>query len=222
MTSPFVYTTTDTSGEVAVGRFVMSEEFETNLYADTVEHWGSYYVNSLSYMQIVGGSEDLFGNLVFRPDDKLTREQFAKILVNFLSIDVDEYAETVLEFADNGEISEWAVPFVRAVLGAGLMRGRSTVYDTIIFAPSDPITREEAFFVLGGLVPETDGDDVDFTDWENVYEWARENFEKLCKNGIVGGYDDLTVRPKNNITRAEAATVVIKIFDLLIAHSPTV
>ena len=216
LVSPFVYTTFDKSKSITVGSFIMSEELDTNLYKDTEEHWGAYYVNSLSYMQIVGGSEDLFGNLVFRPDDKLTREQFAKILVNFLKLDVNDYSETELEFADNEEISEWAVPFVKTVLGASLMRGRSTVYDTIVFAPKDPITREEAFFVLGGLIGEGDGNDIEFADWDNVYEWAKANFEKLCKNGIVGGYDDMTVRPKNNITRAEAATVVIKIFDLAV------
>ena len=164
-------------------------------------------------MGIVNGSE-VDGKQVFRPDDKLSREQFAKILVNYLKLDTEDYSEIALEFEDSEEISDWAVPYVRAVLGASLMRGRETITGTIVFAPSDPITREEAFYVLGGLFDSADGEEVLFTDGEEIAPWAKENLSKLFILGLVSGYDDGTVRPKGNITRAEAATVVVRIADL--------
>ncbi len=214
LTSPLVYTTLDKERSVSFGPFVIAEELDTNLYADTAEHWSEYYVNSLSYMGIVNGSE-LDGEPVFRPDDMLSREQFAKILVNFLKIDLESYSETELAFEDTEKISEWAIPFVRAAVGAGLMRGRSTVYDTILFAPNEPITREEAFYVLGGLLQSEGESETEFTDGGDIAPWALENLEKLFCAGLVSGYDDGSVRPRGNITRAEAATVVVRLYDLV-------
>ena len=213
LVSPFVYTAFDLEKRVVIGSFVLSNEFDTNLYADTADHWSNYYVNSLSYMGVVNGSV-VDDETVFRPDDKLSREQFAKILVGYLKLDVEEFNDVSLDFEDSDEISDWAVPYVRAVIGASYMRGRETIRGTICFAPKDPITREEAFYVLGGLFDGDADKELSFTDGGEIAPWAEENLSRLVTLGLVGGYDDGTVRPKGNITRAEAATVVVKIADL--------
>ena len=165
-------------------------------------------------MGVLSGSEDLTGRLVYRPDDGLTREQFAKILVAYLGIDPALFAETPLAFADNDAIAPWAVPYVRAAVGAGLMRGRSTPQDTVVFAPTDGITRQEAFYVLGGLL-DGDGVESDFADSDAIAPWAAENLARLFAAGLVSGYDDGTVRPEGRVTRAEAATVVVRLSDFL-------
>ena len=49
---------------------------------------------------------------------------------------------------------------------------------------------------------------VTFTDIEN--HWAEENIIGLAKLGIVTGYTDGSIKPNNNITRAEMAVIVVK------------
>ena len=49
---------------------------------------------------------------------------------------------------------------------------------------------------------------VTFTDIEN--HWAKENIIGLAKLGIVTGYTDGSIKPNNNITRAEMAVIVVK------------
>lgn len=44
--------------------------------------------------------------------------------------------------------------------------------------------------------------------------WSKEYFEKLIKKGIVGGYEDNTIRPDNRITRAEAAKIIASAINL--------
>lgn len=211
----FAFTADKEEQKITLGAPVISKTLDTNLYADTAEHWSSYYVNSLSYMGIVNGSENLHGELVYTPDGNLTREQFAKILVNFLKIDIAEYENTELDFADNGEIAAWAVPFVRAAVGAGLMRGRSTPADTVIFAPADKITRQEAIYVLGGLLTDGEIRALDFTDGDRVAPWAAENLSKALAAGLISGYGDGSLRPEGSITRAEAATVVVRLYEFM-------
>ena len=214
MRSPLAYTAFDPVQAVAFGPICIGEDYETNRYADMGEHWANYYVNALSYMGIVGGSLSTSGELVYIPNDGLSREQFAKILVNYLQIDVDTYSETALDFADVDTIAEWAVPYVRAAVGAGLMRGRSTEQNTIEFAPRDGITRQEAIYVLGGLLPAGEGAELTFTDSDAVASWAAENLQRALAAGLISGYDDGTVRPNGRITRAEAATVVVKLSEI--------
>ena len=209
----FAYTAYSEEQHVTLGAPILTDYLDTNLYADTVEHWSSYYVNSLSYMGIVNGSENLHGELVYTPDGGLSREQFAKILVNYLKIDVNEYADTALDFADLHTIAPWAIPYVRAAVGAGLMRGRSTPQDTIVFAPTDGITRQEALYVLGGLLSEIVPEEFEFSDSEKIALWALENLRKAYAAGLISGYDDGSIRPEGGITRAEAATVVVKLYE---------
>ena len=207
------YTAFEEEQRVSFSAPVMADSLDTNLYVDTAEHWSSYYVNSLSYMGIVSGSENLKGELVYIPDGGLSREQFAKILVNYLSISTEEYSEYPLDFADVDSIAAWAVPYVKAAVGAGLMKGRSTPQDTVVFAPSDGIKRQEAIYVLGGLLGDVERAPLEFTDSEYVAPWAAENLEKALAAGLIGGYDDGSIRPDGGITRAEAATLVVKLYN---------
>ena len=143
----------------------------------------------------------------------MSREQFAKILVNYLKIDVEAYADTELDFADNADIAQWAVPFVKAAVGAGLMKGRSTPQDTIVFAPRDGIKRQEAIYVLGGLLDTEVSAELTFTDSDTVAPWAKDNFCRALGAGLISGYDDGSIRPEGGITRGEAATLVVRLYD---------
>ena len=210
------FTATDPARTVAVGPLLLAEQYDTGRYADLAGHWSSYYVNALSFAGVVSGSEDETGRIVYNPDANLSREQFAKILCGVLRLDPATGDDTALPFADSADIASWALPYVRAVYGAGLMRGKDTPDGRLIFAPRDAITREETFYVLGGLLG--DGEHASlggFADAGTIAAWAAPMLERSVAAGLISGYEDGSLRPAGRITRAETATVVVRLFDRL-------
>ena len=121
--------------------------------------------------------------------------------------------ENIPTFNDSDKIPEWAIEYVTAVSQNNIMNGRAESDGSLTFAPSDPITRTEAMLVLSRLMPE--GGTIfppTFSDSNTVPSWAREGVEKAVSAGIITGYDDNTIRPQNNITRAEVAVVFSRLY----------
>lgn len=50
----------------------------------------------------------------------------------------------------------------------------------------------------------------DFPDMPD--DWTRASLEKAVENGLLGGFDDGTIKPNNNITRAQMATIIVRSF----------
>lgn len=76
-------------------------------------------INQLAFVGIIGGK----GDHIFAPNDKITREEAAVILHRMA-----KYAEIELpavkvdiEYADNGDISDWALPSVAALRVSGIV-----------------------------------------------------------------------------------------------------
>ena len=73
------------------------------------------------------------------PDSPITRQEAMTVVARALELDYDAYAKTDLSaFSDRSEISNWALPYVRAMVGADYIHGRGKV-----LAPLDNITRAE-------------------------------------------------------------------------------
>ena len=82
------------------------------------------------------------------------------------------------------------------------------------FAPDAKITREQIAAILYryatylGLNAVTLEENLAFKDADNISEYAVFAMSYIVGQGIIGGYEDGTVRPKNNATRAEAAAML--------------
>ena len=73
------------------------------------------------------------------PDAPISRQQAMTVVARALELDYDSYSKTDLSaFSDRSEISNWALPYVRAMVGAVYIHGRGKV-----LAPQDNITRAE-------------------------------------------------------------------------------
>ncbi len=94
---------------------VFSDVPEDSWYADAVVWAG--------LLKITDG----FGDGTFRPDENLTREQFAVLLFRFAAIaGYDNMARAELSgFADADEISDWAIDAVSYAVATGLIEGTS-------------------------------------------------------------------------------------------------
>lgn len=130
-------------------------------------------------------------------------------MARFLNLDGDI---SDLPYADGVNVKEWAVNAVKALYKAGIMTG-TDIGGKLYFYPNQPITRQEVMTVIGKSMQ--NGYDVknhQFTDLASIPSWSLPHINKLVSLGIVNGYNDGRILPKNNITRAEIAKIVYGLF----------
>ena len=122
----------------------------TSLYQGSIpdisnDDWFANEVQAVLNEGIMSGD----ANGYFRPNDQISRQEMAKVVVNahrFLYGEADLSVE--LSFTDSGEIADWAKPFVNEAAGLGLVRGM----DDGSFAPYANSTRAQAAAVLARLL----------------------------------------------------------------------
>ena len=89
------------------------------------------------------------------------------------------------------------------------------------FGSDDKITREQALTIiaramkLAGLDEDIANADISatlggYTDSTDIAKYAKSSIETCIKTGIVSGRGEEKLAPKDNITRAEVATIVQK------------
>ncbi len=117
----------------------------SSTFADAKGHWSDAYIAA-----IVAHNKDIitgFEDGTFRADGKITREQFAKMVVEAFEIELDETKE-VAAFTD---VSEWATTHVQILASQGIVLGLGGTK----FGGSDTLTREQgAVFAHRTLVEE--------------------------------------------------------------------
>lgn len=86
----------------------------------------------------------------FRPDDTMTRQEMAKVIVSAYSFKtgITDITGEELAFDDNSQIAAWAEEFVSKAAALGLITGM----ENNTFAPNDNMTRAQAAMVIFRLV----------------------------------------------------------------------
>ena len=106
-------------------------------FSDTVGHWAEEAISTAVYHGIVGG---LGGNR-FGPNDTITREQMAVMIVNAAKL--PPVIEATL-FNDSGDISYWANVALATAVKNGIING----YPDSTVRPQAIVTRAEAVTVI--------------------------------------------------------------------------
>ncbi len=82
------------------------------------------------------------------PDAPISRQEAMTVVARALELDYDAYAKTDLSsFSDRSEISNWALPYVRAMVGADYIHGRTKGLE-----PLDNITRAEFAQIFHNII----------------------------------------------------------------------
>jgi hypothetical protein len=171
---------------------------------DTVEvtltdisgHWAEKNVKQLIELGAVGGYPDR----TFKPDNCITRAEFASILVKAF----DLKSQSGKGFADTA--GHWAEEAISTAAYHGVVEG----YGDNKFGPDEYITREQMAHMIVNVAELTPViEEIAFRDESSISAWARGSLATAVENGIINGYPDNTVRPQGNATRAEAATVIV-------------
>ena len=170
-------------------------------FTDTLNHWGCDNIDVVVSKGLFNGVSDT----EFNPDGKMTRG----MLVTVLSRLWGEFeAQADAEITDVKADAWYALPVAWAM-------NNGIVEKTTVFRPDDNATREELAYMLynyakmvskeGSLDGAKEFDDLDNSNPDYL------DAIKFCtKNGIIGGYSDNTVKPKNEATRAEVATMIVR------------
>lgn len=162
--------------------------------------WAEEAIYFLNERGIING----YGNGVFGPNDKITREQAALMLVRELY--PNEISNTKLPFKDV-KADSYYYNAIAVAVDHGFFEG----YPDGTFKPQDPITRAATSKIIA-LAYKLNGTNGYFTDL-NKAEWATTFIKALASNNIVNGYDDGTFRPNNTITRAEFSLSFARVLD---------
>jgi hypothetical protein len=178
---------------------------------DIKGHWAENSIEKLFQMGILNGYEDK----TFKPAGKVTRAEFLKMAVlagGFLG----KASSDTSSFSDYKQIPAWAIPFFRAALGTGLIKGDG---DNCL-APTKQITRAELAAVIvraAGLEQEAREykGDLSFQDQDKIPAWARGYIGVAVEQGILNGFPDKTFKYDNVATRAETAVMIDRLVEKL-------
>ncbi len=154
--------------------------------------------------------ETLDGQAYFFPKNKVARDELAKILVCYLELDADEYADTPLGFADEAQLPSERVKYIRAALSGGYIK----LFSDYTYRASHAVTREEAAEIFAPLckTSASAGKSGGFSDFSDVGIYFEDSVKKLVDLEILIGYPDGTLRPKNEITREELAMLLYRLY----------
>lgn len=180
-------------------------------FSDTGGNWANGYINFAANRGIIQG-ETKDGKLYFNPARNLKRSEFAVIMARYLNLDTSDGAN--LSFGDTKSIPSWAAGAIKACANAGIMNGQlDTGSGKTNFNPNANITRAEVMTVLSKCLPRGYvASASSFTDAASIPSWAAEHVGYTVSAGLIGGYEDGSIKPLNNITRAEIAKVLCSLY----------
>lgn len=163
--------------------------------------WAKDGIYGLVDMGVISRSEDK----KFRPDDLITRAEFAKLVALSRGIKMNE-GNTV--FGDVGK-GDWYFEYVTALYENGIVNGITDGY----FGAGEPVTRQDICTILARILgaENTAPDSTTLTDIDSVSDYARAAVIYMNGHGYVNGYEDGSFRPQSNATRAEAAKLIYSI-----------
>ena len=110
------------------------------------------------------------------PDAPITREEAMTVVARALELDYDSYSKTDLsKFSDRNKISNWALPYVRAMIGADYIHGRTKGLE-----PLDNITRAEFAQIFANII--------------GSYITVKGTYDKDIKGSVLIRTDDVTLK----------------------------
>ena len=183
--------------------FTSSSELLALSFKDVDNSWAKEYISWCSDRGIINGYTDA----TFRPDNKITKAEFASMLAK--SIKKEAPIVVDIKFEDV-KPNDWFYAPVKKLLAFDIVDNEKKFY------PNQLITRDLAVKWLASTIALNANVSLlnAFKDANKVIN--KDAFAKLVELKIVGGYTDNTLRPQNIITRAEAAKLFYTYINLVV------
>lgn len=185
-------------------KILVSNNTIVKFYYVQIPKWADHTATAVYQPYITG-----YSNGTFRPQDPIKRNECAVILYRLI-----QQAEPngisqrrAKEFTDV-PMEAWYHDAVSALAAKGIVGG----YSDGSFRPEKAVTRAE-FLVLAlrfAEIPTENAERQLFSDVP-ISHWAANYIEAAVESGFISGYSDGSFRPDQQITRAEAVTILNRV-----------
>lgn len=182
----------------------------TATFTDLYEvEWAADSIKYLTQNGYISGYPDN----TFRPNNKITREEFAALVVRVFRFSSEATECAFTDVADDA----WYRSAIIVAQDKGVVSG----VDETTFGVGKTITREEMCAMVyramtaARMTTEAKYDAYIFADQANISEYAADAITALYKAGIISGVSDTEFAPKADVTRAMAARVLYGVEGLI-------
>ena len=198
---------------INLGPLVENPEYEDPEYYDESklsEHWAYEYIEYvLEHGLFIGSDEG------FLPNHKMTCAEFLTVLSRIAGVSTDPP-----EFPPffNMPAEHWAAPYIAWAAENGIIDPLSETYDY-----DGNITREEMALVISlylkhaGLAGGTEDAELPYADAEEISPDFIDGVKCCTALSLLMG-DELGFHPKDDTTRAEAATLFMRLHQFVLAQ----
>nr|WP_317359186.1 S-layer homology domain-containing protein [uncultured Tyzzerella sp.] len=184
-----------------------SVEGEAKAFGDiSADYWAKSYIDKLSTAGIING---INGN--FQPNGQTKRADVTIMLVKLLGL----APQNNNKFTDVNANAYYA-PYVGAASTYGIVNGSNGMFN-----PEGIISRQDTMVMIGQILKSlnlnvnTDATSLSkFSDLSKVAPYAQESVAILVNSGIITGNNG-KLNPTAPVTRAEMATIMSKLYDVL-------
>ena len=191
----------------AVGRTLESDlTLGRTTFTDIGGHWAEDSILRAVELGLFGGTSPT----TFSPENPMTRGMLVTILYRLEG----NPATGSHNFTDVTYTDYYAKPVAWASAN-GVMNG----VDATLFAPNEPLTREQLATVLmryasyRELDTSAQGSLSSFRDQGEISSWAYDALEYAVGASLIGGKDGGMLVPKGMASRAEVATILVRFLD---------
>ncbi|MBR1969232.1 MAG: S-layer homology domain-containing protein [Clostridia bacterium] len=183
---------------------VNNQNNAVSMFNDISSHpWAQEAIIELARMGAINGKSEK----TFAPNDNITRAEFVKIIVNTFKL--NDNSATV-SFADVNA-NHWYYNAVASASKLGLVNGMNENN----FGALENISREDMAVIASRLIEllniKKAENKVEFSDKNDIADYAAEAIDTLSGLGIINGMGDGTFSPKTNVTRAQGAKVIYEL-----------
>ena len=198
-------TARDLSGNIGRASVDVEPYGVDHKFTDINDYWAATYVDFLYNANITTG----YADGTFRPNDNISRQQFAVMLYRYLGLDGTQYESVTLPFADNASIGDYALTAVKALYTEGIINGSTGSDGRLYFNPGGSLTRAQAAAMIGRTQEKGYAIvDLTFSDTASIPAYATYYIQTMAAQGVISGYADGTFQPGANITRGQMAKIL--------------
>jgi len=176
------------------------DDNQPKTFADIQNHWAKPFIEGLLDKGLISG----FGDGTFKPNEKMTRAQYAALLVKAFDPEPKREAKNFLDVSDKS----WAKDVIQTAYRGGFLSG----YPGDMFRQGDNVERVQVLVSLvNGLeLSESDDNALDFyEDSNDIPEYGKEEVATATKKQIVVNHPDVKkLDPTQAATRGEVAAMV--------------
>ena len=165
--------------------------------------WAKASINEMRVRGVVNGKSDT----IFAPNDSITREEFAAIVVRAFGLGTGDTDGITFSDVNKGA---WYAAYIAKAAERGIVNGM----DNNNFGVGQNVTREQIAAMLQRAVSATNKNiipkksRIGFADFMYISDYAYDAVSTLAKAEIINGTGNDNFSPKKSATRAEAVVML--------------